>query len=215
MRLAWLIPLLAIACGGDDDATGGTTTSDETSSTDPSSTTAPTTTTSTEESTGATTSADASSSEGGSTDDDTGSTSTVDDSSSSDEGSSSTGELPDGCAGIDVIELLDPYVTPIDAATWLPGGSVMVGATMHNGGSEDFLDYPSIIVESDDPLVTSGAPGNQLFGILAGDSVDIFVQFDADDAITPGSDVTFTIRMATLDTPCPNGDSVEVVGTIE
>jgi hypothetical protein len=113
-----------------------------------------------------------------------------------------------------MIELLDPYVTPLDAGSWLPGGSVTVGATMHNPGP-DFLDYPSIVVESDNALVTSGAPGNQLFGILMDQSIDIYATFDADDSIAHGTDVTFTIRMASLDNVCPNGDSVEVVGTVE
>ncbi|MBX7078120.1 MAG: hypothetical protein K1X88_02965 [Nannocystaceae bacterium] len=141
-----------------------------------------------------------------------GSTGAADGSSSGE--SSTTGVLPDGCAGIDVIELLDPMVTPIDAASWLPGGSVTVGATLSNDGP-DFLDYPSIVVESDHDLVTSASPNNSLFGILQGQAVPLSVVFDADASVPSGTQVTFTIRMATLDTVCPNGAVVEVVGTVQ
>jgi hypothetical protein len=136
-----------------------------------------------------------------------------DDTSSSD-GGSSTGDIPEVCVGIDVIELQTPFATPVDAATWAPGDSVSIGATLYNSGA-DYGNYPSIVVESDHPMVTSPNPGNQLFVIFEGQSIELSVVFEADDAIARGTEVTFTIHMASLDTVCPNGDTVEVVATIE
>ncbi len=141
-----------------------------------------------------------------------GSTGAVEDTSSSD--GSTTGALPEGCFGIDTVALLDPVVTPIDADSWSPGGSVTVGATLSNPGP-DFVDYPSIVVESDHPQVTSAAPNNSLFAILTGQAVPLSVVFIADRAVPPGTEVTFTIRMATLETVCPNGAVVEVAGTVQ
>lgn len=212
MKNAWLPLALLLACSTEEPVVDSATTTEASTTGDDASTSgAPTTTVP------ATTDASSSSGAESSTGDDesTGvdpSTTTVADETSSDE-ASSTGEVPEGCAGIEMIELLDPYVTPIDAATWEPGGSVTVGVTMYNPGP-DFLDYPSIVVESDDPLVTSAAPGNQLFAILEDQSVELMVTFDADDAIASGTEVTFTIRMAVLETVCPNGDAIDVQATV-
>lgn len=86
---------------------------------------------------------------------------------------------------------------------------------MHNAGATPFNNYPSIVVQSDHPMVTSLAPGAQLFGISAGESTELSVVFEADEAIARGTDVTFTIQMASIGIVCPNGDTVEVVATIE
>jgi hypothetical protein len=219
MRPLPILPCLLFACGPSgeavDTATSGSTSSGgvETSSTSTPSgsdseveTSVSTGTETGEESTGPsdpTTGVDTSSSSG----------SSGDDTSSSDDGSS-TGDIPEVCVGIDVIELQTPFATPVDAATWAPGGSVSIGATLYNSGA-DYGNYPSIVVESDHPMVTSPTPGNQLFAIFGGQSIELSVVFEADDAIARGTDVTFTIHMASLDTVCPNGDTVEVVATVE
>ena len=208
MRLACLLPVLVLACGGDDGAVN--TATESSTSTDATTTTASAGTTGDATSNGGSTDGDELGTSSSAAD--TTGTTAADDSSSG--GAASTGDIPVDCVGIEPIELLDPFVTPIDAPAWMPGGSVTVGATMHNNGP-DFLDYPSIIVESDDPLVTSGAPGHQLFGILEDQSVEISVVFDADRAIAPGTDVEFTIRMAVLDVVCPNGAVAQVQATVE
>lgn len=214
MKNAWLPLVVLLACSADEpvvDSATEASTSDDPSTTDVQTTTdAPTTT---DSATSSTTVAESSTGDDASTGVDPSTTGVADESSTGTD-ESSTGEVPEECVGIEMIELLDPYVMPIDAATWEPGGSVTVGVTMHNPGP-DYTDYPSIIVESDDPLVTSAAPGNQLFAILEDMSTELMVTFDADDAIAPGTEVTFTIRMASLDVVCPNGDVIEVQATVE
>jgi hypothetical protein len=144
-------------------------------------------------------------------DSDTSGTTTGSESSSGDD---STGPVPESCEGIDLLELNDPYVTPVEAKAWTAGGSVTVGVTMYNPGPY-YGDYPSILVESDNPLVTSGMPSVSLFGIGEDSSVDLSVMFAADDAIEPGTEVTFVIYMASLDQVCGNGDETEVSATVE
>ena len=220
MKIAWLPLLLLVACTTEEPVVDSTATDPGSTSTDTPTTDTPTTdptttdpTTTDTPTTGPTTTDDT---EASATDvDPTGvdpDSSTGDDGSSSDDGT--TGPIPDECDGIEMIELLDPFVTPVDSKSWTPGGSVTVGATMHNPGP-DYISYPSIIVESDNPLVTSGMPNNSLFAILEDQSLEIYVTFEADDATLAGTEVTFTIRMASLDNVCPNGDAVEVSAILE
>jgi hypothetical protein len=215
MKIAWLPLIVLVACATEEPVVDSTT-EPGSSSTDAPTTDAPTTDTPT---TDAPTSDAPTTDDPSTTTDDPSTTTEVDpdsssgDDSSSDDGST-TGPIPVECQGIEMIELQDPFVAPIEAKAWTAGGSVEVGVTMYNPGP-DFTNYPSIIVEADDPLVTSGMPNNSLFAILEGMSTEIFVVFEADDAVEPGTEVTFTISMATLDQPCPNGDSIEVTATVE
>ena len=209
MKIAWLPILFAVACATDEPVVDSTTdagsSTTDTPTTDTPTTDVPTTDTPTTD--------DPSTTDAPSTTDvdpDTSGT-TTDDESSSD---GSTGPIPEDCNGIEMIELNDPYVTPIEAKAWLPGGSVTVGATMYNPGPE-YTNYPSIVVESDNPLVTSGMPNFSLFAILEDMSAEVSVTFAADDAIEPGTEVTFTIYMASLDQVCANGDEIEVSATVE
>ena len=203
MKTAWLPIALLLACTSDEPVVDSTTDAGS-SSTDTPTTDTPTTDTPTTDDPSMT------------TDD---STTDVDPDSSSDDGSSSdgdstTGPIPEECEGIEMIELTDPYVTPLDAKAWTPGGSVTVGATMYNPGPE-YTNYPSIVVESDNPLVTSGMPNFSLFAILEDMSTEVSVTFAADDSVESGTEVTFTIYMASLDMVCANGDSIEVTATVD
>lgn len=217
MKIAGLPVLLAIACATEEPVVDSTTdaeaSSTDTPTSDPSTTEPPTTD---QPTTDAPTTDDPSTTtdDPSTTDVDPDSSTSDDPSSSSSDDDTTTGPIPEDCNGIEMIELNDPFVTPIEAQAFLPGGSVTVGATMYNPGPE-YTNYPSIIVESDNPLVTSGMPNFSLFAILEDMSAEVSVVFEADDAIEPGTEVTFTIRMASLDQVCNNGDVAEVSAIIE
>ena len=123
-----------------------------------------------------------------------------------------TGESPTCQEHLDIV-LTEPYAQPLDPA-WVPGSSIAVGATLDNTGVIDVFTYPGLRVESDHPGVTSRAPANHLFGLPAGTQSPIQVVFDADDTVSPGTEVEFTLHVDALNQECTTLDTTTVTAIV-
>ena len=136
----------------------------------------------------------------------------ADESESSDTDPTTTGESPTCQEHLDIV-LTEPYAQPLDPA-WVPGSSIAVGATLDNTGVIDVFTYPGLRVESDHPGVTSRAPANHLFGLPAGTQSPIQVVFDADDTVSPGTEVEFTLHVDALNQECTTLDTTTVTAIV-
>ena len=114
-----------------------------------------------------------------------------------------TGPADPVCAAAAAIEIKDAIAIPAMGPAWEPGESVTIQVTLHNAGSEDFLDYPGIRVQADHPGVTTVMPEDWLFALLLAQDNSLMVTFTAAADVPALSVVTFTITVGVLNQECP------------
>lgn len=114
-----------------------------------------------------------------------------------------TGPADPVCAAAAAIEIKDAIAIPAMGPAWEPGESVTIQVTLHNAGSEDFLDYPGIRVQADHPGVTTVMPEDWLFALLLAQDNSLMVTFTAAADVPAPSVVTFTIAVGVLNQECP------------
>lgn len=96
----------------------------------------------------------------------------------------------------------------VDAGTdgWTPGETASVSVTITNTDASDFMNYPGVRFSADRPQVVSTYPSNYFYGLFAGQSGELAVNFlaTADAAAGP---VTLTAEIHALSCdsggPCP------------
>ncbi|RJO71378.1 MAG: hypothetical protein C4523_04585 [Myxococcales bacterium] len=89
---------------------------------------------------------------------------------------------------------------------WSPGEAVLISVTLSNICDEDYMHYPGVSLESDTPGIETGGSGLQLYGILAGQSIDGEFLVTADVSLTPGDPAAFTARVTALGCGEPDAD---------
>lgn len=109
---------------------------------------------------------------------------------------------PAVCAAAASLEIKAVTATPSAGPTWNPGEALTIEATLRNPTADDFLTYPGIRVSTEAPGVTSDAPENWLFALLAGMEAPLQVGFAAGDAAVPGP-VQFEVEIVVLNETCP------------
>lgn len=118
-------------------------------------------------------------------------------------GSTTAPADPAVCAAAELLELAAVKATPVAGPTWSPGEQLVIEATLRNPSGADFLAYPGIRVAADHPDVTSDAPENWLFALLAGTDEIVAVVFLAAPAAAPAT-VRFTVEIVALNQACPD-----------
>ncbi|MEN9784825.1 MAG: hypothetical protein RLZZ299_89 [Pseudomonadota bacterium] len=114
----------------------------------------------------------------------------------------STGTPADTAEDIDTdcattpLHVVSVRATPV-AAPWVPGGEVTVVARLENRGDTDVLDYPGVHVTSDSADVTTTQDPQYLYGLFAGQALDLSLTFLASASAAPGT-VTFTAEATAL-----------------
>ena len=104
------------------------------------------------------------------------------------------------------------------AAPWVPGGETEVVARLRNRGTEDFFLYPGATVRADNAGVTTAREEELLYGLFAGQAVDLPFLFTAATTAAPGT-VTFTAHASGLGCrgdgacppPCPVTTTLDLV----
>ncbi len=106
-----------------------------------------------------------------------------------------------------------PGTTP-----WIPGGDVTVVARLENRGTTDFMAYPGVRVTADSADVTTPSDSQVLYGLFAGQALDLSFTFSASAGATPGM-VTFTAETTALHCdetgrcppPCPVSTTLDLI----
>lgn len=100
--------------------------------------------------------------------------------------------------------------------SWSPGEQATAKVTVTNEGSDIFAAYPGITMTTDNPGVTSAMPSqNDLFGLAAGDSAEMSVEFVAAATVPPGTTVHITATVNSLNQTCSGAQSITFETTIE
>ena len=73
---------------------------------------------------------------------------------------------------------------------WSPGEQISLDLSFTNQG-EDHFNYPGLLTSTDTDNVTSDSPEFWWFGITAGETYEVSLDFTADDSISDGTVVTF------------------------
>jgi hypothetical protein len=134
-----------------------------------------------------------------------------------------TGTATDTDTGLDTDCATTPVhvvrVSASPAATpWVPGGDVTVVARLENRGTTDFMAYPGVRVTTDSADVTTASDSQVLYGLFAGQALDLGFTFSASAGAAPGT-VTFTAETTALHCdetgrcppPCPVTTTLDLV----
>lgn len=120
-----------------------------------------------------------------------------------------TGMLSSECQLVAGLVLSNPVLTDAKGdAVWSVGESAYFRVTMTNPTGQDNFNYPGVHVATNDATLTT--TGSTLFGIGAGDSIDVEMGI-ASSAMTAPGDIEITFAVAQLDTACPEVGSVSLV----
>lgn len=106
---------------------------------------------------------------------------------------------PSGCAELAPISLNQGKIVWDESmdGVWTPGESAAVQVTMLNT-SNNAIQYPGLTIKSDNALVATRNPYNALFVLDGNQSADLDVKYLADPAVSPGTTVTFTATLHSI-----------------
>lgn len=129
---------------------------------------------------------------------DSGDTARSDSTPSDDSGDSKESGDPDAESGWIVVSAPRAEDAGGDGA-WAAGESLTVYATLTNLRSDDYMNYPGILVIPDDSQVEVPAPGgNWLYGLFGNSSSELGVTVTATEGIAIGTVVNFRIEVTSL-----------------
>lgn len=79
--------------------------------------------------------------------------------------------------------------------TWSPGEALDISVLLSNRSDRDFMNYPGVYLEVDDPAFEIEMPVWYFYGISAGDSYPIGFTVHAPEDVAPGTVVEFTASL--------------------